>query len=146
LKEQVRGSEHRIRQTDRYQKYEENRRNRVCIGSRFHRFRKDRAENDQNRRSEEKRPMNKKLRKRSALRGNAVRIQVSPEEKYLEKEYAYCPDRGGSAEPRENEFADDGLYLKNEKRPKTHCENEKVRIFSMHAEFLPDRRQFYLNE
>ena len=47
-----------------------------------------------------------------------MRIRIAGKEQDLKEEHRRYPDRRAPAEPRQDEFTHDGLYLKEEKGPK----------------------------
>ena len=64
-------------------------------------------------------------RGRSAV--EPVRIGVAAEQRHLEEEHATGPDRGRSAEPRQNQLGNERLHLKQQKRAEQNGGREEQR-------------------
>ena len=76
--------------------------------------------------SDEKRQMDDGLAA-ARLPVEPVRVGVAAEQRHLEEEHATGPDRGRSAEPRQDQLGDERLHLEEQKRAEQNGGGEEQR-------------------
>ena len=113
LHQRTGGGKHKVRQSHRGQQQHQNVPGRVLRTQRLQRATRD--DRQQQRRQHQQSHMHPGLRGRLAP-GQQVRIAVAAEEHHLEKQHARRPHSGTAAKPRQNELADHGLHLEEQKR------------------------------